>query len=73
MGEFGFFGFFLAQGAVFVALLLGPIGQAAARRLSAKKAPPGDGLSTGEMTAERMGQLESRVQELEERLDFAGD
>lgn len=71
MGELGFFGFFLATGSTLVALVLGPVGQAFGRRLVGGRRKPGDGLSTGEMAAERVVQLEARVEELEERLDFA--
>ncbi len=71
MGEAGFFGLFLATGGAVVALLLGPIGVALGRRLSGVKKDPVTGLTTGEMAAERVVQLEQRVLELEERLDFA--
>ena len=71
MGEAGFFGFFLACGAIAVAFLLGPVGQAIGRRIGGDKAAPKTGLSTGEMAAERVAGMESRVAELEERLDFA--
>ncbi|MEZ4456620.1 MAG: hypothetical protein R2882_08745 [Gemmatimonadales bacterium] len=69
MGDAGFFAMFLMVGGIGVSLFLGPVGVALGRRLTGK--PGGDGLSTGEMAAERVGQLEARVQELEERLDFA--
>ncbi len=72
MGEAGFFGFFLASGAAIVALLAGPVGQAIGRRIGGgKHGEPKSGLSTGEMAAERVAHLEDRVQELEERVDFA--
>lgn len=71
MGELGFFAFFLASGGVFIALLLGPVGAAVGRRLGGDRQKTGTGLSTGEMAAERVAHLESRVEELEERLDFA--
>lgn len=73
MGEAGFFGFFLATGGVLVSLLLGPVGQAIGRRLGSPKSDSksATGLTTGEMAAERVAQLEARVGELEERLDFA--
>ncbi|MBM4188599.1 MAG: hypothetical protein FJ206_14945 [Gemmatimonadetes bacterium] len=71
MGEVGFFAMFLMVGAVGVSVLLGPIGSAVARRLAGGKQDPKTGLSTGEMAAERVAQLEQRVHELEERLDFA--
>jgi hypothetical protein len=76
----GFFALFIAIGSIGVSMLLGPIGQAIARRI-AGKAPgtdPKTGLTTGEMTAERIAQLEERLVELEaahaeaqERIDFA--
>jgi hypothetical protein len=73
MGEGGYFAMFLANGAIVVALLLGPVGQAIGRRIGASKSSPDPrtGLTTGEMAAERIAQLEERVMELEERLDFA--
>ncbi|MGQ0702872.1 MAG: hypothetical protein ACT4PM_07035 [Gemmatimonadales bacterium] len=79
MGEAGSFAMFIAVGAAWVALLVGPIGQAVARRLTSKKGSLG--VSTGEMTAERVAEIEqrladlevaqARISELEERLDFA--
>jgi hypothetical protein len=76
----GFFALFIAIGSIGVSILVGPIGQAIARRI-AGKAPgtdPKTGLTTGEMAAERIAQLEERLMELEaahaeaqERLDFA--
>lgn len=78
MGEPGEFAMWLALGGAFVTTLLGPIGQALARRISGAKADPATGLTTGEMNAERVSALEDRVAELEaervqleERLDFA--
>lgn len=71
MGEAGFFAFFGMLAAVGVSLLMGPVGQAIARRLSGDKKDAKTGLSTGEMAAERVALLEERVHELEERLDFA--
>jgi hypothetical protein len=80
MDGIGDFALFIAGGGMGVAMLLGPIGQAIARRI-AGKAPdtePKTGLTTGEMTAERIAQLEERLVELEaaytesqERLEFA--
>jgi hypothetical protein len=80
MDTVGMFALFLAVGSIGVSMLLGPIGQAIARRI-AGKAPgtdPKTGLTTGEMTAERIAQLEERLVELEgayaeaqERLEFA--
>lgn len=78
MSDPGEFGLFLALGATFATLFLGPIGQAIAHRVRGGKPGAGDGLSTGEMTAERIAALEERITELEgeravleERLDFA--
>lgn len=81
MGEPGFFALFLAVGAAAVALLTGPVGQAIARRIGGGKSRGETGLSTGEMAAERVAELEARVSELEavqarlleleERVDFA--
>ncbi|HET9275790.1 MAG TPA: hypothetical protein VFN96_06965 [Gemmatimonadales bacterium] len=76
MDTIGSFALFIAAGAIGVSMLLGPIGQAIARRIGGKRS--GDGLSTGEMTAERVALLEQRLAETEaglieaqERLDFA--
>lgn len=78
MGDPGEFAMFLAIGSVLVTMLIGPIGQAIARRISRGKGDPATGLTTGEMTAERVSALEDRIAELEgewgqleERLDFA--
>ncbi|MFN0181609.1 MAG: hypothetical protein ACKVZ0_22585 [Gemmatimonadales bacterium] len=71
MGEVGFFAFFLAAGAIGVSLLVGPVGQAIARRIAGDKKDAKSGLSTGEMAAERIAQVEHRIDEMEERLDFA--
>ena len=71
MGELGFFALFIAVGATGVSLLVGPVGQAVARRIGGEKKGAKTGLSTGEMAAERVGQLEHRLAEMEERLDFA--
>ena len=82
MTELGEFAMYMALGGVCVAAVLGvfrPIGLALARRIGGKGAPdPTTGLTTGEMTAERMAALEERINELEaerssleERLDFA--
>ena len=71
---------FLSVGAGFLGLFFGPIGQAIGRRIAGGKLK-GDsatGLTTGEMTAERVAAMEERLLELEsergqleERLDFA--
>ena len=79
MSDPGEFGLFLAVGGALVTLLLGPIGQALGRRLGrGRNADPATGLTTGEMTAERVAALEERVADLEaervhleERLEFA--
>ncbi len=82
MTEAGEFAYYLASGAVGLALVLGPVGQAIARRLTSKgSVDPRTGLSTADMAAQRIESLEERVQELEhgaarvaeveERLDFA--
>ncbi len=70
MGELGFFALFGAIAAIGASLFLGPIGQAIARRIAGTPPKGRDGLSTGEMAAERVAGLEARVVELEERLDF---
>ncbi len=71
MGEAGFLGLFVSLGAMVVALFVGPVGQAIGRRISSERKGRGDGVSTGEMAAERVALLEGRLQEVEERLDFA--
>jgi len=80
MGEAGFFALFVATAVIGGSLLLGPVGQAIARRLTGRRHER-DGLTTGEMAAERVADLEARVTELEthqlrmleleDRLDFA--
>ena len=67
----GDIGLFVSIGAMVVALLLGPIGQAMGRRIGGGKKDGAGGVSTGEMAAERVALLEGRILELEERLDFA--
>ena len=52
-------------------LFVGPMGRAIGRRIAGEKRDPAGGVSTGEMAAERVDLLESRVQEMEERFDFA--
>ena len=77
MGDtIGAFALWMAVGGVGVATLLGPIGQAIARRIAGKGSPP-EGLTTGEMNAERVAAMEDRLlaleaerHQLEERLDF---
>ena len=80
MSDPGELALFLAVGMGFLGLFFGPIGQAIGRRIGGAKSK-GDsttGLTTGEMTAERVAALEDRIAELEgergqleERLDFA--
>jgi hypothetical protein len=79
MSDPGEFALFFSCGLGFLGLFFGPIGQAIGRRIGGKsKADPTAGLTTGEMTAERVAALEERIAELEgerglleERLDFA--
>lgn len=79
MGELGQFAFGLAFGLGALGFFFGPIGKALAARMGGGKLRESEGgLTTGEMTAERMAALEDRVAELEaerglleERLDFA--
>lgn len=84
MTELGEFAMWIAIGGALVATVIGvirPIGLALARRIGSRGAPdpdPATGITTGEMTAERMAALEDRINELEaerhsleERLDFA--
>ena len=77
MSELGQFGLAIAWGGALVALLIGPLGQAVAHRIRGRAAQP-EGLTSGEMTAERIAVLEDRLVELEqernrleERLEFA--
>ena len=80
LGDPGEFAMWLAIGMGLLGLFFGPIGTAIGRRIAGGK--PKDesatGLTTGEMTAERVAAMEDRIQELEgervqleERLDFA--
>jgi len=81
MGDWAEVAKFLAVGGAMIALLAGPVGHALARRIAGKDAVPKTGLSTGEMAAERLAEVEARLGELEavqarildleERLDFA--
>jgi hypothetical protein len=82
MTELGEFGMWAAIGGALIATIVGvirPIGLALARRISGPGTPdPATGLTTGEMTAERVAALEERINEmeaeragLEERLEFA--
>lgn len=65
---------FIALGAIGVAVLVGPIGAALATWIESKsgKLPSGK-ISTGEfdLQAQQVDQLSQRVNELEERLEFA--
>lgn len=79
MGDAGEFALFLSIGFGFLGLFFGPIGKAIGQRIGGRKnLDPAGGLTTGEMTAERVAALEERIAELEtergqleERLDFA--
>lgn len=81
MTELGEFAMWMAIGGALVTTILAvvrPIGLALARRISGRTVDPATGLTTGEMTAERVAQLEERIADLEadrlqleERLDFA--
>jgi hypothetical protein len=79
MSELGQFALGLAFGAAALGFFFGPIGKALAGRIGGgKHAEAPGGLTTGEMTAERVAALEERLEELEaegaqleERLDFA--
>lgn len=79
LGDPGEFAMWLAIGFGFLGLFFGPIGQAIGRRIGGpRKGEPTTGLTTGEMTAERVASLEERILELEservqleERVDFA--
>lgn len=80
MGDPGEFAMWLAIGMGMLGLFFGPIGTALGRRIAGgrPKGDPATGLTTGEMTAERVAALEERIMELEgdrghleERLDFA--
>ena len=78
-GEFGMWLAFGAAGVTAIITVIRPIGLALARRISGGRGADGTvGLTTGEMTAERMTALEDRINELEheragleERLEFA--
>lgn len=78
MTDLGQFGMALALAAAFAGFFFGPVGKAIGIRIAGKgKLDPATGLSTGEMTAERMSHLEDRILELEadrnelrERLEF---
>lgn len=65
------------EGTIIVAAGLWSLGIVAARVWWLRRAGPGEdssprvGLSTGEMTAQRLADMEARVYELEERLELA--
>jgi hypothetical protein len=75
----GQFAMWIAVGLGFLGIFLGPIGHAIGQRLGGtRKVDAPAGLTTGEMTAERVAAMEERIMELEaergqleERLDFA--
>ena len=81
MTEAGEFAMWLAIGGVLIVTLVGPIGQAIGRRIAGRRTDASAGLTTGQMAAERMAELEARMAEvdqaqarlggLEERLEFA--
>ncbi len=60
------FAFFLAIGAIGASLLLGPMGKAISRRIGGREPSVAD-----PEAAERIAELEHRLVDLEERLDFA--
>jgi hypothetical protein len=79
MSELGQFALGIAFGLAALGFFFGPIGKALGARISGGKLrDPEAGLTTGEMTAERLASLEERIVELEserghleERLEFA--
>ena len=80
MTDLGEFAMGLALAAGMAGFFFGPIGRAIAARIAGKKYADGDpkGLSTGEMTNQRLAAMEERLAEseserahLEERLEFA--
>ena len=60
------FAFFLTIGAIGASLLLGPVGKAISRRIGGREPSASD-----PEAAERIAELEHRLVDLEERLDFA--
>jgi hypothetical protein len=77
VSELGQFALALAWGGALIALLVGPVGQALGSRIRGRPAST-EGLTSGEMAAERIAMLEDRINELEqergrleERLEFA--
>jgi hypothetical protein len=79
MSELGQFALGIAFGLAALGFFFGPIGKALGARISGGKLRDSEaGLTTGEMTAERLASLEERIVELEserghleERLEFA--
>lgn len=79
MSELGQFALGIAFGLAALGFFFGPIGKALGARIGGEKLrEPASGLTTGEMTAERIAALEDRIAELElergqleERLEFA--
>jgi hypothetical protein len=79
VSEAGQFALGIAFGLAALGFFFGPIGKALGARISGgKDRGPGSGLTTGEMTAERLTVLEDRIVDLEaergqleERLEFA--
>ena len=79
MSELGQFALGIAVGLAALGFFFGPIGKALGARITGEKLrEPATGLTTGEMTAERIAAMEDRIAELEsergqleERLEFA--
>lgn len=69
MDTIGGFAGFLALGVVGLAILLGPVGGALARWIESKSGKQTD--EQADAQHQQLDQLSARVNELEERLDFA--
>jgi hypothetical protein len=69
MDTVGGFAAFLALGVIGLAMLLGPVGGALARWIESKSGRQPDDLA--DLQQQQLEQLAGRVNELEERLDFA--
>ena len=70
----GEFAFWLAMGLIGISVFFGPVGRALGRWLEPRRAPPhADSERLGEIEHRlvELEQSQSRVAELEERLDFA--
>lgn len=65
MGAVGF-AFFLAIGAIGSAFLLGPLGRSIGKRIGGR-----DPVALDQDAAARLSEMEHRMAELEERVDFA--